>query len=97
MRLSNRTAGLSGRPCWSGAEPLKEPGRSSHQWIEKRWSSPQAHVIRGRGPIVVELHRYNLGIENATITPGEMASTGGGRASGDGQPSRTWRSCEFGI
>jgi S1-C subfamily serine protease len=30
-----------------------------------------AHVIRGHGPISVELHRYNLGIENAPAAPGK--------------------------
>ena len=29
-----------------------------------------AHVIRGRGPISVELHRYNLGIEQQPSIPG---------------------------
>jgi len=29
------------------------------------------HVIRGRGPILVELHRYNLGIENRPSVPGK--------------------------
>ena len=29
------------------------------------------HVIRGRGPISVELHRYNLGIENRPSVPGK--------------------------
>jgi hypothetical protein len=29
-----------------------------------------AHVIRGHGPIYVELHRYNLGIEHLPPTPG---------------------------
>ncbi len=29
------------------------------------------HVIRGRGPISVELHRYNLGIENRPSFPGK--------------------------
>ena len=30
-----------------------------------------AHVLRGRGPIVVELHRYNLGIEKQPSIPGK--------------------------
>jgi S1-C subfamily serine protease len=30
-----------------------------------------AHVIRGRGPIVVELHRYNLGIEHQPTILGQ--------------------------
>ena len=30
-----------------------------------------AHVIRGHGAILVELHRYNLGIENIPATPGK--------------------------
>lgn len=30
-----------------------------------------AHVIRGRGPILVELHRYNLGIEQQPSIPGK--------------------------
>ncbi len=29
------------------------------------------HVIRGRGPILVELHRYNLGIEQQPTIPGK--------------------------
>ena len=29
------------------------------------------HVIRGRGPILVELHRYNLGIEHQPTIPGK--------------------------
>jgi hypothetical protein len=28
-------------------------------------------VIRGKGPILVELHRYNLGIENTSASPGK--------------------------
>jgi len=30
-----------------------------------------AHVIRGQGPILVELHRYNLGIEHLPTSPGK--------------------------
>jgi len=29
-----------------------------------------AHVVRDRGPIVVEFHRYNLGLERAAAAPG---------------------------
>ena len=29
------------------------------------------HVVRGNGPIVVELHRYNLGVENVPATRGK--------------------------
>ena len=30
-----------------------------------------AHVIRGNGPILVELHRYNLGLEHLPSSPGK--------------------------
>ena len=30
-----------------------------------------AHVIRGHGPILVELHRYNLGVEHLPTSPGK--------------------------
>jgi hypothetical protein len=34
-----------------------------------------AHVIRGHGPISVELHRYNLGIEHLPTTAGKWPRT----------------------
>ena len=33
-----------------------------------------AHVVRGQGPIVVELHRFNLGVERKTPGDGIMAA-----------------------
>jgi S1-C subfamily serine protease len=34
-----------------------------------------AHVVREAGPISVELHRYNLGLERATVPPGTWPRT----------------------
>ena len=34
-----------------------------------------AHVVRDRGPIVVEFHRYNLGLERAAAAPGPWPRT----------------------